>query len=78
MEALTGTGISILAMTIALWLITSKQTRKSWGNSASEASLSVEQAIKVSRAEAFKDAKAELGDVQALLNESDAFLSVSK
>ena len=64
-----------LAVAFAIYFLTSKGTRKSIGNSVSEGALLVEQSLKVSRAAAFAEAKAELGDLQKMLSESDAFLS---
>ena len=65
----------IIAIVIAVWLITTKQTRKSVGNSVVEGALFVEQSLKISRSSAYAEAKAELGDLQKMLAESDAFLS---
>lgn len=69
----------IISVVIAIWLITTKQTRKSVGNSVVEVALLAEQSLKITRASAFNEAKAELGDIKDMLSASDDFLSgVSK
>ena len=65
----------VIASVIAVWLITSKSTRKSVGASLVEVSLTAEQSLKIARASAFNEAKNELGDLMAMLQESDAFLN---
>ena len=65
----------VIASVIAVWLITSKSTRKSVGASLVEVSLTAEQSLKIARASAFNEAKNELGDLMSMLQESDAFLN---
>lgn len=65
----------IIASVIAVWMITSKATRKSVGASLVEVALTSEQSLKIARASAFNEAKNELGDLMSMLQESDAFLS---
>ena len=68
-------GLIVIASVIAVWLITSKSTRKSVGASLVEVSLTAEQSLKIARASAFNEAKNELGDVMSMLRESDEFLN---
>ena len=68
----------VIASVIAVWLITSKSTRKSVGASLVEVSLTAEQSLKIARASAFNEAKNELGDLMSMLQESDAFLNQSE
>ena len=68
-------GLILIASVIAVWLITSKATRKSVGASLVEVSLTAEQSLKIARASAFNEAKNELGDLMSMLQESDAFLN---
>ena len=68
-------GLILIASVIAVWLITSKATRKSVGASLVEVSLTAEQSLKIARASAFNEAKNELGDLTSMLQESDAFLN---
>lgn len=65
----------IIAIVIAVWLITTKQTRKSVGNSVVEVAMFAEQSLKITRATAFNEALTELGDLNAMLSKSDAFLA---
>ena len=65
----------VIASVIAVWLITSKSTRKSVGASLVEVSLTAEQSLKIARASAFNEAKNELGDLMSMLRESDEFLN---
>lgn len=65
----------IIAVVIAVWLITTKQTRKSVGNSVVEVAMFAEQSLKITRATAFNEALTELGDLNAMLAKSDAFLA---
>ena len=65
----------VIASVIAVWLITSKSTRKSVGASLVEVSLTAEQSLKIARASAFNEAKNELGDLMLMLRESDEFLN---
>ena len=77
METLATEGMSaftILAIALAIWFLSSKQTRKSVGNSVQESAQNVEQALKISRAQAYAEAKSELGDILAMLKESNEFL----
>ena len=67
-----------LAIAFSVYFLTSKGTRKSIGNSVSEGALLVEQSLKISRASAFAEAKAELGELETMLSESNAFLGASK
>ena len=67
-------GLTILCVALAIWFLSSKQTRKSVGNSVQESAQNVEQALKISRAQAYAEAKSELGDIHAMLKESNAFL----
>ena len=53
-------GLTILAVALAIWFLSSKQTRKSVGNSVQESAQNVEQALKISRAQAYAEAKSEL------------------
>ena len=69
------TGLIVIASVIAIWLITSKSTRKSVGASLVEVSLTAEQSLKIARASAYNEAKNELGDLMAMLRESDEFLN---
>ena len=64
-----------LVIAFAIYFLTSKNTRKSVGNSVAEGALLVEQSLKISRSSAYAEAKAELGDLEKMLAESDAFLS---
>jgi hypothetical protein len=64
----------ILAVALSIWFLSSKQTRKSIGNSVQEGAQTVEQSLKVARAQAFAEAKAELGDIKQMLDESNDFL----
>ena len=68
-------GLILIASVIAVWLITSKATRKSVGASLVEVSLTAEQSLKIARASAFNEAKNELGDLMSMLRESDEFLN---
>ena len=68
-------GLILIASVIAVWLITSKSTRKSVGASLVEVSLTAEQSLKIARASAFNEAKNELGDLMSMLRESDEFLN---
>ena len=65
----------VIAVVVAIWLITSKSTRKSVGASLVEVSLTAEQSLKIARASAFNEAKNELGDLMSMLRESDEFLN---
>ena len=65
----------VIASVIAVWLITSKSTRKSVGASLVEVSLTAEQSLKIARASAYNEAKNELGDLMSMLRESDEFLN---
>ena len=65
----------VIAVVVAVWLITSKSTRKSVGASLVEVSLTAEQSLKIARASAFNEAKNELGDLMSMLRESDEFLN---
>ena len=65
----------VIATVVAIWIITSKSTRKSVGASLVEVSLTAEQSLKIARASAYNEAEAELGDLMAMLQKSDAFLS---
>lgn len=65
----------VIATVVAVWIITSKSTRKSVGASLVEVSLTAEQSLKIARASAFAEAKAELGDLVSMLQESNEFLS---
>ena len=65
----------VIATVVAVWIITSKSTRKSVGASLVEVSLTAEQSLKIARASAFNEAKNELGDLRAMLAESDEFLN---
>ena len=67
-----------LAIAFSVYFLTSKGTRKSIGNSVSEGALLVEQSLKISRAAAFAEAKAELGELETMLSESNTFLGASK
>lgn len=69
------TSLIVIASVIAVWLITSKSTRKSVGASLVEVSLTAEQSLKIARASAFNEAKNELGDLMSMLRESDEFLN---
>lgn len=68
-------GILVLGIAIAIWLLTSKQTRQSLGNSTQESAMLVEQSLKISRATAFSEAENEFGDLLGKLNKSDEFLA---
>lgn len=65
----------VIATVVAVWIITSKSTRKSVGASLVEVSLTAEQSLKIARASAFNEAKNELGDLMSMLRESDEFLN---
>ena len=65
----------VIATVVAIWIITSKSTRKSVGASLVEVSLTAEQSLKIARASAFNEAKNELGDLMSMLRESDEFLN---
>ena len=65
----------VIAVVVAIWLITSKSTRKSVGASLVEVSLTAEQSLKIARASAYNEAKNELGDLMSMLRESDEFLN---
>ena len=65
----------VIAVVVAVWFITSKATRKSVGASLVEVALTSEQSLKIARASAYNEAKAELGDLMSMLQESDAFLN---
>ena len=67
--------LTVIAVVVAIWLITSKSTRKSVGASLVEISLTAEQSLKISRASSFAEAKNELGDLVSMLRESDEFLN---
>ena len=67
-------GLTILCVALAVWFLSSKQTRKSVGVSVQEGAQTIEQSLKISRAQAYAEAKAELGDIQKMLEESNAFL----
>lgn len=69
------TSLTVIAVVVAIWFITSKATRKSVGASLVEVALTSEQSLKIARASAYNEAKAELGDLMAMLQESDAFLN---
>ena len=64
-----------LVIAFAIYFITSKATRKSVGNSVAEGALLVEQSLKIARATAYNEAKAEVGDLKKMLDASDAFLA---
>ena len=66
----------ILGFAFAIYFLTSKGTRKSVGNSVQESMLSVEQSLKISRAQAMKEAIAECDDLEAMLKKSNDFLGV--
>ena len=70
--------LTIIAVVLGIWFITSKATRKSVGASLVEVALTSEQSLKIARASAFNEAKAELGDLMSMLQESDAFLNQSE
>ena len=65
----------VIALAVAIMLITIKSTRRSVGETIVEGCETIQQAIVISRASAYSEAKAELGDIIAILNESDALLS---
>lgn len=79
METLATTGISglsILFIALAVWFLTSKQTRKSIGNTVTETALTVEQSLKISRATAYAEAVSEVADLTKNLEDSNNFLGV--
>ena len=79
METLATTGISglsILFIALAVWFLTSKQTRKSIGNTVTETALTVEQSLKISRATAYAEAVSEVADLAKNLENSNNFLGV--
>lgn len=79
METLATTGISglsILFIALAVWFLTSKQTRKSIGNTVTETALTVEQSLKISRATAYAEAVSEVADLAKNLEDSNNFLGV--
>lgn len=79
METLATTGISglsILFIALAVWFLTSKQTRKSIGNTVTETALTVEQSLKISRATAYAEAVSEVSDLAKNLEDSNNFLGV--
>ena len=74
---------SILAITIAIWLITQKSTRQAVGKSVSEtvtvtgsalvsSAKMLKESVDNSRAIAYKEALEEIGDIQKLLNEVES------
>ena len=68
-------GLTVIAVVLGIWFITSKATRKSVGASLVEVALTSEQSLKIARASAYNEAKNELGDLMSMLQESDAFLN---
>ena len=73
MEALAGSS-TIIAVAIALLLLTNKATRKSVGGSVEEGAKYSQQSIIIGRASAYAEAKEELGDIKTLIDESNELL----
>ena len=65
----------VLAIVVGIWLLSSKQTRKSYGASAQEVAKITQQSLVIARASAIKEAKEELTDIKELLKESDELLA---
>lgn len=78
METLAVEGFSsltILAVALAIWFLSSKATRKSVGTSVQEGAQTIEQSLYVARLASYKEARDELGDLIALGKEANQFLS---
>ena len=67
-------GLLVLGIALAVWLLTSKATRVSVGNSTQESAMLVEQSLKISRATAYAEAEAEFANLSESLEKSNAFL----
>lgn len=63
METLASSGLTILAIALAIWFLTGKATRKSVGNSLQAVVGNVEQSLTTSQLLSAKETKEELGDL---------------
>lgn len=68
-------GLTVLAVALAIWFLSSKATRKSVGSSIQEGAQGIEQSLYVARVASFKEAEDELGDLLELGKRADKFLA---
>ena len=70
MEGLAG--LTILAVAIAIWFLTGKQTRKSFGNSLQSVAGNLEQSLTASQLLSAKEIQEELGDLSKAIESANA------
>ena len=68
-------GLTILAVALAVWFLTGKATRASIGDSVKEGALTVEQSLYLGRITSFKEAEDEIGDLLELGKRANKLLA---
>lgn len=68
----TMSALTILALAIAIWILTGKATRKSVGNSLQAVVGNVEQSLTTAQLLSAKEAKEELGDLSEAIESAIA------
>lgn len=70
--------LSIVAVGLVIWFLTTKTTRKAFGATVEETAKLGQQSVKITRATSFKEATDEYGDLLDQLDLSDKFIEGSK